>query len=172
MIYALGDRKPQFLGEYFIADSAAVIGNVRLANNVGVWYGAVVRGDNDLIDIGENTNVQDNAVLHTDQGIPLILGSNVSIGHMAMLHGCKVGDNTLIGIKSVILNHAVIGKNCVIGANSLITEGKQISDNSLVMGSPGKMVRQLTEEEIAGIKFNADGYVQNLKRYKAGLLAC
>jgi carbonic anhydrase/acetyltransferase-like protein (isoleucine patch superfamily) len=169
MIYALNDRQPECLGECFIADSAAVIGKVRLANNVGIWFGAVLRGDNELIDIGENSNVQDNSVLHTDMGAPLTIGKNVTIGHLVMLHGCTVGDNTLIGIKSVIMNHAVIGKNCIIGANTLITEGKQIPDNALVMGSPGKVVRQLTDEEIARIKLNADVYVQNLRRYNEGL---
>jgi carbonic anhydrase/acetyltransferase-like protein (isoleucine patch superfamily) len=169
MIYALDNRQPECLGECFIADSAAVIGKVRLANNVGIWFGAVLRGDNELIDIGENSNVQDNSVLHTDMGAPLTIGKNVTIGHLVMLHGCVIGDNTLIGIKSVIMNHAVIGKNCIIGANTLITEGKHIPDNSLVMGSPGKVVRQLTEEEIARIKLNADVYVQNLRRYNEGL---
>lgn len=169
MIYNLGDHKPEFLGEYFVADSAAVIGKVRLANNTGIWFGAVLRGDNELIDIGENSNVQDNSVLHTDMGVPLSVGKNVTIGHLVMLHGCTIGDNTLIGIKSVILNRAVIGRNCIIGANSLITEGKHIPDNSLVMGSPGKVVRQLTDEEIVRIKLNADVYVKNLQRYKTGL---
>jgi carbonic anhydrase/acetyltransferase-like protein (isoleucine patch superfamily) len=169
MIYALDNRQPEFLGECFVADSAAVIGKVRLANNVGIWFGAVLRGDNELIDIGENSNVQDNSVLHTDMGVPLTVGKNVTIGHLVMLHGCTIGDNTLIGIKSVIMNHAVIGKNCIIGANTLITEGKHIPDNSLVMGSPGKVVRQLTDEEIARIKLNADVYVQNLRRYNTGL---
>ncbi len=169
MIYQLNDAQPEFLGEHFVADSAAVIGHVRLANNVGIWFGAVLRGDNELIDIGENSNVQDNSVLHTDMGAPLTVGKNVTIGHLVMLHGCIIGDNTLIGIKSVILNRAVIGNNCIIGANTLITEGKVIPDNSLVVGSPGKVVRQLTDEEVARIKLNADVYVQNLKRYKTGL---
>ncbi len=169
MMYALNDRQPECLGECFIAASAAVIGKVRLANNVGIWFGAVLRGDNELIDIGENSNVQDNSVLHTDMGAPLTVGKNVTIGHLVMLHGCTIGDNTLIGIKSVVMNHAVIGKNCIIGANTLITEGKQIPDNSLVMGSPGKVVRQLTDEEVARIKLNADVYVQNLRRYNEGL---
>ena len=169
MIYNLGDKKPEFLGEYFVDDSAAVIGKVRLANNVGIWFGAVLRGDNELIEIGENSNVQDNSVLHTDIGVPLTVGKNVTIGHLVMLHGCTVGDNTLIGIKTVVLNNAVIGKNCIIGANSLITEGKSIPDNSLVMGSPGKVVRQLTDEEAARIKLNADVYVKNLQRYKTEL---
>ena len=169
MIYNLGDKKPEFLGEYFVADSAAVIGKVRLANNVGIWFGAVLRGDNEPIVIGENSNVQDNSVLHTDIGVPLTVGKNVTIGHLVMLHGCTVGDNTLIGIKTVVLNNAVIGKNCIIGANSLITEGKSIPDNSLVMGSPGKVVRQLTDEEAARIKLNADVYVKNLQRYKTEL---
>ena len=169
MIYSLGDKKPEFLGEHFVADSAAVIGKVLLANNVGIWFGAVLRGDNELIEIGENSNVQDNSVLHTDIGVPLTVGKNVTIGHLVMLHGCTVGDNTLIGIKTVVLNNAVIGKNCIIGANSLITEGKSIPDNSLVMGSPGKVVRQLTDEEAARIKLNADVYVKNLQRYKTEL---
>jgi carbonic anhydrase/acetyltransferase-like protein (isoleucine patch superfamily) len=170
-VYVLDDIAPDLPepGSFWIAPDAHLIGRVRVGRDVGIWFGAVLRGDNELIDIGENSNVQDNSVLHTDMGVPLTVGKNVTIGHLVMLHGCTIGDNTLIGIKTVILNKAVIGKNCIIGANTLITEGKHIPDNSLVMGSPGKVVRQLTDEEIARIKLNADVYVKNLRRYNTGL---
>ncbi len=169
MIYALGDRRVKAEGEYFIADSATVIGSVLLKPNASIWFNVVIRGDNDLIVIGENSNVQDGSVLHTDGGIKLEIGANVTVGHQVMLHGCNIGDNTLIGINSVILNRAKIGKNCLIGANTLITEGKEIPDNSLVMGAPGKVVRQLTDEQIQGLKMSAMGYVQNARRFATEL---
>ena len=170
MQYTLGGKKITFRGEHhFIADRAAVIGDVILENNASVWFNAVIRGDNEPIVIGENSNVQDGAVLHTDPGAPLTIGKYVTVGHMAVLHGCTVGDGTLIGIKAAVLNHAAIGKNCLIGANALITEGKIIPDNSLVLGSPGKVVRTLTAEEIAQIKANAEHYVENFKRYRREL---
>ncbi len=169
MLYQLDDRRVQAEGEYYVADNAQVMGSVLLKRNASVWFNAVVRGDNDLITIGENSNVQDGAVLHTDPGCPLRIGSNVTIGHKVMLHGCTIGDNTLIGINAVILNRAHIGANCLIGANALITEGKMIPDNSMVMGSPGKVVRQLTEQEVAGLRLSALGYVANAKRFAAGL---
>jgi carbonic anhydrase/acetyltransferase-like protein (isoleucine patch superfamily) len=169
MIYSIGDKKVECRGDYFVADNAVVIGSVILENNASVWFNVVVRGDNDVITIGENSNVQDAAVLHTDEGVKLTIGSNVSIGHLAMLHGCTIGDNSLIGIKAVILNGAVIGKNCLIGANALITEGKEIPDGSVVMGSPGKIVRKVTGEEVAMFTWNAEHYVENLKRYKRSL---
>ncbi|MGC1951444.1 MAG: gamma carbonic anhydrase family protein, partial [Gammaproteobacteria bacterium] len=159
MIYSIGDRKAEFRGDYFVAENATVIGSVRLEDNASVWFQAVVRGDNDLIVIGKNSNVQDGAILHTDPGIQLLIGANVTIGHMAMLHGCIIGDRTLVGIKSVILNHAVVGKNCLIGANALITEGKNIPDGSLVMGSPARVVRALTQEEMAALEGSAQRYV-------------
>jgi carbonic anhydrase/acetyltransferase-like protein (isoleucine patch superfamily) len=170
VIYSLGDRKVEFHGDdWFIADNATVIGSVVLEQNASIWFNAVVRGDNDVITIGENSNIQDGSILHTDPGILLTIGRDVTVGHLAMLHGCIVGDNSLIGIKSLIMNRAVIGKNCLIGANSLIPEGKVIPDGSLVMGSPGKIVRALTEQEIAGLRLSAGRYVENFKRFKRDL---
>jgi carbonic anhydrase/acetyltransferase-like protein (isoleucine patch superfamily) len=170
MIYTLEGRAPKFLGpDYFIADTAAVIGSVTLHNNASIWFNCVVRGDTDELIIGENSNVQDGSVLHTDPGIKLRIGRDCTIGHMVMLHGCEIGDNTLVGIKSVILNNAKIGRNCIIGANTLITEGKQIPDNSLVMGSPGKIVRQVSDEEAKFLTLQARHYVQNAARYRQHL---
>src|SRR3954471_5982138 len=169
MKYSLAERKLIAKGDYWIAPNATVIGSVVLENNASLWWNVVVRADNDVITIGENSQVQDGSVLHADPGFPLTLGKNVSVGHMVMLHGCTVGDGSLIGIKSVILNGAVIGKNCLIGANSLIAEGKTIPDGSLVMGSPGKIVRQLSANEIAKINRIAGRYVENFKRFQTGL---
>lgn len=169
MIYQLDGRRVTAEGDYFVADSATVLGNVLLKNDASVWFGAVIRGDNDLITIGTGSNVQDLSVLHTDPGCPLTIGANCTIGHKVMLHGCTIGDNSLIGINAVILNNAKIGANCLIGAGALITEGKEIPDGSLVMGAPGKVIRQLNEEQIAGLTASAAGYVQNFKRFKAGL---
>ncbi len=167
MIYSLGEHQVEIAGEdYFVADNATVIGNVRIENNASVWFNAVVRGDNELITIGENSNVQDCSVLHTDPGVPLTIGKNVTVGHKVMLHGCTIGDNSLIGINSVILNGAKIGNNCLIGANSLVTEGKEIPDGSLVMGSPAKVIKSLTEEQQHGLLKSADTYVKNFKRFK------
>ena len=173
MLYQLGERTPELRGEHhFVAANASVIGTVILEDNVSVWFNAVIRGDNEPIHIGTNSNIQDGAVLHTDPGAPLTIGNHVTVGHLAMLHGCTIGDGSLIGIHSVILNHAVIGRNCLIGANTLITEGKVIPDNSLVVGSPGKVLRTLSEEEIAAIHANAARYVENLKRYLSSLQPC
>lgn len=169
MIYSLGDRKPEFRGDYWIADSAQVVGSVVLEHEASVWFNAVLRGDNDLLTVGEGSNIQDLSVLHTDPGLPLTIGRHVTVGHKVMLHGCTIGDNSLIGINSVILNGAKIGKNCLIGANSLIPEGKEIPDGSLVMGSPGKVVRELNEDQIKGLSFSAQGYIANYKRFKADL---
>ena len=170
MIYSLGDRKVAFHGDdWFIADNATVIGSVVLQQNASLWFNVVARGDNDVITIGENSNVQDGAILHTDPGILLTIGRDVTVGHLAMLHGCIIGDNSLIGIKSLIMNRAVIGKNCLIGANSLIPEGKVIPDGSLDMGSPGKIVRTLTEQEIENLRLSAGRYVENFKRFKRDL---
>ena len=166
MIYTLGDRVPEFKGDYWVADNATVLGSVILENNANIWFNAVLRGDNDVITIGENANIQDGSVLHTDDGIPLTVGKNVTVGHQVMLHGCDIGEGSLIGINSVILNGAKIGKGCLIGANALITEGKEIPDGSLVMGSPGKIVGQLTPEQIKGLEMSALHYVQNAKRFK------
>jgi carbonic anhydrase/acetyltransferase-like protein (isoleucine patch superfamily) len=166
MRYALGDVQPSFDGhDYWIAASADVIGDVKLGSNVSIWWNAVLRGDNEPIVIGENSNVQDCCVLHSDPGFPLTVGAHVSVGHMAMLHGCTVGDGSLIGIGSIVLNGARIGKNCLIGANALITEGKEIPDNSLVMGSPGKVVRDVAPDMTANMKTVCDGYVERWKRY-------
>ena len=170
MIYSLGDRKVEIRGEdYWIADNATVLGSVVLMNNASVWFNVVIRGDNDVITIGENSNVQDGCVLHTDPGQPLTIGRNVTVGHKVMLHGCTIGDNSLIGINSVVLNGARIGKNCLIGANSLIPEGKEIPDGSLVMGSPGKVVRELSPEQRQGLEASAMSYVNNFKRFKKEL---
>lgn len=170
MIYELGNKRVEIAGDdYFVADNATVLGLVRLENNVSIWFNAVLRGDNELITVGENSNVQDGSVLHTDPGMPLTIGRNVTVGHKVMLHGCTIGDNSLIGINSVILNGARIGKNCLIGANSLITEGKEIPDGSLVMGSPAKVVKSLTEDQQAGLIKSAETYVKNFKRFKKEL---
>ena len=172
MIYNLADRKLEILGDnYFIADSASVIGSVVMHQNASIWFGAVLRGDNDVITIGENSNVQDLSVLHVDPRFPLTIGKNVTVGHKVMLHGCEIGDNSLVGINSVILNGAKIGKNCLIGANSLISENKVIPDGSLVMGSPGKVVKQLSEDQMKGLEMSALHYVENFKRYKRDLVA-
>ena len=167
--YAIAGRQPLLDPTAWIAPNAVVIGDVRIEANASIWWNAVLRGDNDPITIGENTNIQDGSVLHTDEGVPLILGRDVTVGHMVMLHGCTIGDGTLIGIKSVILNRAVIGKHCLIGANTLITEGKAIPDRSLVMGSPGKVVRELTDDEVARLLTSAQHYVENARRYAAQL---
>lgn len=170
-VYALGDRRPILPneGEYWIAPDAQVMGDVMLAHQASVWFGAVLRGDMDRITVGENSNIQDGSVLHADPGSPLSIGKNVTIGHMVMLHGCTIGDGSLIGIGSVILNNVKIGKNCLIGARALITEGKEIPDNSMVLGAPGKVVRLLSDEEGAALRLSADHYVDNWKRYMAGL---
>jgi len=170
-VYNLGNVTPTLPNddEYWIAPSAAVIGRVVLKKNASVWWGATLRGDNDPIVIGENSNVQDGSVLHTDTGSPLTIGANVTVGHLVMLHGCEIGDNTLVGIGSIVLNGARIGKNCLIGANCLITEGKEIPDNSLVMGAPGKVVREISSEQARMLAGGALHYVENWKRYKREL---
>jgi carbonic anhydrase/acetyltransferase-like protein (isoleucine patch superfamily) len=170
-VYNLGNVTPQLPNddEYWIAPTAAVMGRVILKKNASVWWGATLRGDNDPITIGEGSNVQDGSVLHTDTGSPLTLGANVTVGHMVMLHGCTIGDNTLVGIGSIVLNGARIGKNCLIGANCLITEGKEIPDNSLVMGAPGKVVREVSEQQAMVMAAGAQHYVENWKRYRREL---
>jgi carbonic anhydrase/acetyltransferase-like protein (isoleucine patch superfamily) len=168
-IYQFDEWAPQLAEGAWVAESASVIGKVRMGEGASVWYGAVLRGDNDWITLGRNTNVQDGSVLHCDPGVPLMLGDDVTVGHQVMLHGCSVGDGSLIGIKSVILNHARIGRNCLIGANSLITEGKEIPDRSLVMGSPGKVVRQVTDAERMILQGSALHYVENARRYRQTL---
>ena len=170
-IYEIDGTRPSLpdSGNYWVAGNAQVMGNVILKENASVWYGAVLRGDNDPITIGENSNIQDGSVLHTDDGCPLTLGKDVTVGNMAMLHGCTIGDETLIGIGSTILNNAVIGKNCIIGAHALIPEGKIIPDNSLVMGAPGKVVREISDHQIQVIRMSAVHYVENWKRHRSGL---
>ena len=169
MIYSLDGKTIKTDGDYYIAPTATVIGDVTLMRNATIWFGTTLRGDNDQIIIGEGSNVQDCSMIHTDPGFGVTVGDNVSIGHMVMLHGCTIGDGTLVGIGSIILNGAVIGKNCLIGANSMITEGKQIPDNSVVMGSPGKIIRQTTEKDLALISRPAPHYVARAEMYKAQL---
>ena len=164
-LFKLGSKNPQIHSESWIAPNATVIGDVRLGKNASIWWNVTARGDNDPISIGENTNIQDGCVLHTDEGAPLNIGRNVTVGHMVMLHGCTVGDGSLIGIGSVILNRAVIGKNSIVGANTLIPEGKVFPDRSLIIGSPGKAVRALNDDEVARLGNNAAGYVANWQRY-------
>lgn len=168
MMYKFGDYVPtatQQPWDGWIADNATVIGNVELGREVSVWFGAVVRGDNCKIRLGDFTNVQENAVIHTDAGIEVNIGNYVTIGHQATIHGCTIGDNSLIGINAVILNHAVIGKNCIIGANALIPEGKVIPDNSVVMGSPGKVVKTLDESGEEKLKQSALHYAHHFKKF-------
>ena len=165
MFYDLEDKKIKNLGENWIAPNASIIGDVTLEKNTSIWFNVTLRGDIENIYVGEGSNIQDGSVLHTDPGYPLRIGKNVTIGHLAMLHGCTVGDNSLIGIGAVILNNAKIGKNCIIGANALVTENKEIPDNSLVIGSPGKIIRLVTDEEVKSIKKNAIHYQKNWKKY-------
>lgn len=169
MKYRLGNARVEQHPQSWVAPSATLIGKVRLEAGASVWFGAVLRGDNELIHIGEDSNVQDGAVMHTDMGSPLTLGKGVTVGHNAMLHGCTVGDYSLVGINAVVLNGARIGKHCIIGANALIAEGKEIPDGSLVVGSPGKVVRELTEQQKKLLEASAAHYVQNARRYAADL---
>ena len=169
-IYSLDGVRPDIAGNAYVAPSAQIIGNVKMADHSSVWFGAVIRGDNDLIEIGARTNIQDNSVLHTDPGIPLIIGDGVIVGHQVMLHGCKIGENTLIGIGATILNGAEIGKNCIIGAHSLITEGKVIPDGSMVVGSPGRIIKSLTEQHFQMLRINSEVYVANAKRFNQNLI--
>lgn len=168
-VYAIDDVTPKIADDAWVAPTAAVMGNVEMGEQSSVWFGAVIRGDNDLISIGARSNIQDNSVLHTDPGMPLDIGQDVIVGHQVMLHGCTIGDNTLIGIGATVLNGAKIGKNCLIGAHALITEGKVIPDNSMVVGAPGKIIRTLNEQQIQMLKLNADVYVHNAARFAKGL---
>ncbi len=166
MVYALGDRRVVFRGEgHFIAPTAAVVGSVVLETASSVWFGTVVRGDNELITIGARSNVQDGSVLHTDPGFPLVIGADVTVGHQVMLHGCTIGDGSLIGIQAIVMNGAVIGRECIVGAGALVPEGRAIPDRSLVIGSPGRVVRTLTDEEVARIRGGADVYVRKAQWY-------
>jgi carbonic anhydrase/acetyltransferase-like protein (isoleucine patch superfamily) len=168
-LYELDGKSPQLGAGAWVADSAQVIGNVELAEGASIWFGCVLRGDNEPIRIGRNSNVQDLSMLHSDLGVPLTLGENVTIGHQVMLHGCTIGDNSLIGIQAVVLNNAKIGRNCIVGAGSVVTEGKEFPDNSLIFGSPAKVVRTLDEAAVAKLKANADHYVHNAQRFAKGL---
>ncbi len=168
-VYRLGDLSPQLHEKSWVAPSASVIGNVTLAEHASVWFGAVLRGDNDPITVGARSNIQDNSVLHTDPGVPLNIGEGVIVGHRVMLHGCTIGDNSLIGIGATVLNHVKIGKNCIIGAHALITEGKEIPDNSMVIGAPGKVVKTLNENQVAMLRLNAEIYVKNADRFAKDL---
>ena len=170
-LYALDSDSPVVAASAYIAPNAAVIGKVVLAENASVWFGATLRGDNEIITIGARSNVQDSAVMHTDPGFPLTLGADVSVSHQAMMHGCTVGEGTLIGIQAILLNGAVIGKGCLVGAGALITENKEFPDGSMILGSPARVVRELAPEQAARMGFGAAGYVQNWKRFKAGLVA-
>ena len=168
-LYELDGKAPQLGEGAWVADSAQVIGTVELGDNANVWFGAVIRGDSEAIRIGRNANIQDGALLHADEGVPLTLGDNVSIGHQVMLHGCTIGDGSLIGIQAVILNHAKIGRNCVVGAGSVVTEGKEFPDNSLILGSPARVVRTLDEAgQQMGTRISGH-YVENAARYRRGL---
>lgn len=168
-VYSVGGRIPQLPASSWVAPNATVIGSVTLGENSSIWWNSVLRGDNENIVIGAHSNIQDGSVLHTDPGIPLTLGDHVTVGHMVMLHGCTVGDGSLIGIKSVIMNRAVIGKECLIGANTLIPEGKVIPDRSLVVGSPGRILRTLTDEEVERLRGTAAHYVENAQMYRDSL---
>ncbi|KTC20901.1 MULTISPECIES: gamma carbonic anhydrase family protein [Pseudomonas] len=170
MKYRLGDLRVETHPQSWVAPTATLIGKVRLQAGANVWFGAVLRGDNELIDIGENSNVQDGTVMHTDMGWPLTLGKGVTVGHNAMLHGCTVGDYSLVGIGAVILNGARIGKHCIIGANALVPEGREIPDGSLVVGSPGKVVRELTPAQQQLLEASAAHYVHNAQRYARDLV--
>lgn len=169
-LFRLGEKQPQLGENAWVAPNATVIGDVHLGACASVWWNATLRGDNDPIHIGENSNIQDGSVLHTDEGVPMHIGANVTVGHMVMLHGCTLGDNSLIGIGSVILNRAVIGKHSIVGANTLIPEGKVFPDGVLIVGSPGKVVRELSEEEKARLQKSADHYVDNARRYASRLV--
>jgi carbonic anhydrase/acetyltransferase-like protein (isoleucine patch superfamily) len=168
-IYQLDGQRPRIAESAWVADSAQVIGRVDLAADASVWFGAILRGDNEWISIGRGSNVQDGSVLHTDMGSPLSIGEDVTIGHHVMLHGCTIGDGSLIGIQAVVLNNARIGRHCLVGAGALVTEGKEFPDGSLIMGSPAKVVRQLTPEQFDRLRDGALHYVENARRYRAGL---
>jgi carbonic anhydrase/acetyltransferase-like protein (isoleucine patch superfamily) len=168
-LYSLDGIEPELALESWVAPSADLVGRVRLLRNASVWFGAVLRGDNEWIEVGEGSNVQDACVLHTDKGAPLTIGPNCTIGHKAILHGCNIGAGTLIGMGAIVLNHASIGKSCLIGAGALIKEGQVIPDYSLVVGAPGKTIRVLDSDAAEGLLKAADGYVQNSKRFRAGL---
>ena len=168
-IYALDGNWPEISGDSWVAPSADIIGRVRLLPQASVWFSAVLRGDNEWIEVGEGSNVQDGCILHTDIGAPLVIGHGCTIGHKAILHGCKIGNNSLVGMGACVMNHAIVGKNCLIGAYALVPEGKEIPDNSMVLGVPGKIARLLSGDEVEGLTKAALGYVRNWQRFKTGL---
>ncbi len=171
MILALPGKAPRVGARGFVAPNATVVGDVVLGDDVSIWFGAVLRGDVERLTVGHGSNVQDNSVLHADPGAPLVLGAGVTVGHMVMLHGCHVGDHSLVGIGSVVMNHARIGANCLVGARSLVTEGKTFPDGVLIIGSPARVIRELTAAELAGLRASAERYVQRAAEYRAGLSA-
>lgn len=168
-IYELDHISPRVAESAWVADSAQVMGNVELAEDASVWFGVVIRGDTETIQIGRGSNIQDASVLHADIGKPLVVGDNVTVGHKVMLHGCSIGDGSLIGIGAVVLNGAKIGKGCIVGAGALVTEGKEFPDGSMIIGSPAKAVRELTQAQQDGLKMSALHYIENARRFKAGL---
>lgn len=169
-VYRLDDLEPRIAPSAWVADSAQVIGDVVLGENASVWFGAVLRGDTATLTIGRNSNVQDNSVLHADPGVPTTIGENVTVGHQVMLHGCTVGDGSLIGIGAVVLNGAKIGRNCLVGAGALVTEGKEFPDGAMILGSPARVAKIMTPEQIEKMQRGAANYVNNAKRYAAGLV--
>ncbi|MBX3623255.1 MAG: gamma carbonic anhydrase family protein [Rhizobacter sp.] len=168
-LYQLGDESPDIADTAWVADSAQVMGAVTLADNASVWFGAILRGDTERISIGVNSNIQDGTVIHADHGYPVNIADHVTVGHQVMLHGCTIGEGSLIGIKAVVLNGARIGKHCLVGAGALVTEGKEFPDGAMILGSPAKVVKMLTPEQIEGLKRSALHYVQNAERFKSGL---
>ena len=168
-LYQLDDLSPRLADTAWVADSAQVMGNVELAAETSVWFGAVLRGDTEVIRVGRGSNIQEHSVVHADVGFPVTIGENVTVGHQVMLHGCSIGDGSLIGIQAVVLNGAKIGKHCLVGAGALVTEGKQFPDGSMIIGAPAKVVRQLTPEQMAGLDRSAEHYVENARRFRSGL---
>lgn len=166
MLYDFGDKKVECLGRYYIAPSADVVGMVCLEDNASIWFQTVVRGDTDRIVIGERSNIQDGSVLHTDEGIELVIGSNVTVGHKVILHGCRIGDGSMVGMGAVVLNRAAVGRNCIIAANALIPEGKEIPDNSVVMGSPGKVVREVRNTDLEMMQETIRIYIDRAEKYR------
>ena len=168
-IYQLDDLTPRLADTAWVADSAQVMGNVELADDSSVWFGVVIRGDTETIRIGKGSNVQDGSVLHADVGKPLTVGEHVTVGHKVMLHGCTIGDGSLIGIGAIVLNGAKIGKGCLVGAGALVTEGKEFPDGSMILGSPARVVRELTPEQVQGLHMSALHYIDNARRFRSGL---
>lgn len=170
-IYALGDATPELPtnGDYWVAPGAVLIGRVRLLEGASVWFGAVLRGDTDWIEVGKGSNVQDNSVIHADPGQPTTIGANVTVGHRVIVHSATIGENSLIGMGAILLNRCRIGRNCLIGAGALVSEDKEIPDNSLVLGAPGRVVRELTEAQIAGLQASSSSYVWNARRFRESL---